>query len=226
MKPIALILSVIGVLLLHAASPLEEIPGTNLVYTATETDALISTNNEAFVDAVTNCPGYARGSAMPSGGGITTNDVCNIVTNTVGTGWKFPDVFNGFLYAPSDEWMRTEGDTASSYYIPSNIRRESGKWMMYVGFWDYDDGWIPNDGYDFESSESANAKTVHFDDPYNTEDLVVTRIYYNALGLARLSDLPQKTPVDELLLNGADGKVYHLRIGSGGSIDIYMEVTP
>ena len=42
MKPIALILSVIGVLLLHAASPLDEIPGTNLVYTATETDAAIS----------------------------------------------------------------------------------------------------------------------------------------------------------------------------------------
>ena len=54
MKPLALILSVIGVLLLHAASPLEEIPGTNLIYTATETDAAISNyTRRALGDYVT-----------------------------------------------------------------------------------------------------------------------------------------------------------------------------
>ena len=56
---------------LSAATPLEDIPGTNEVYTAAETDAAIiaatsaipsaaqaaiSTNNPAFVAAVTNCP--------------------------------------------------------------------------------------------------------------------------------------------------------------------------
>ena len=78
-----------------------------------------------------------------------------------------------------------------------------------------------------EGSENATRVTFTINAfPADRDKINATRDVVNALGLSRISDLPQNTPVDELLLNGADGKVYHLRIGAGGSIDIYTEVTP
>ena len=40
----------------------------------------------------------------------------------------------------------------------------------------------------------------------------------NALGLARISDLPQNTPIDRILINGGDGKTYSITIDSTGSL--------
>ncbi len=45
-----------------------------------------------------------------------------------------------------------------------------------------------------------------------------TSVIRNNLGVAG-----QSGAVNEILLIGTDGKMYHLRIGSGGSIEVYME---
>ena len=135
-------------------------------------------------------------------GGLKTNDVCNIVTNEVDSGygdWVFDPVY----------W---EAITAPPTYFESE-----GFWGMSIT------------GSDMYALGGPNATRLewHYEDDFDGEVLTVSTrqvVRVNALGLAMEKDLPQKTPVDEILFNGADGKIYHLRIGAGGSIDIYMEV--
>ena len=176
-------------------------------------------------------PAWAK-SPTPPASGLSTNDVCAIVTNEVASGeWKLPDVFNGMELAPDLEWIEEHGDTSKVYYYFDYIRYEgNGVWKgdYQERFGDEDMGW-DGDGWGVYGEGSENATRVTFTIngwPAGRDKINATRDGGNALGLSRISDLPQNTPVDELLLNGADGKVYHLRIGAGGSIDIYMEVTP
>lgn len=145
-----------------------------------------------------------QSSGGGGGGGLTTNDVCNIVTNEVDSGygdWVFDPVY----------W---EDITAPPTYSESE-----GFWSMSIT------------GSDMYALGGPNATRLewHYEDDFDGEVLTVSTrqvVRVNALGLAMEKDLPQKTPVGEILFNGADGKVYHLRIGAGGSIDIYTEVSP
>ena len=230
MKPLALILSLIGVLLLHAALPLEEIPGTNLVYTATETDAAIIRlapapgNYNAVSNAAMSAVQPASLSAactassnytdtaiasLPSGG-ISTNDVCAIVTNEVQLA----------------EWTYGGLPDGAVLYYPPEYSESQECWMAVMTY-----NGINFDGTSFVGPDATEFVFKFVDPGAEVEDeYIVTatlrRPVRNVMGLAREKDLPQNTPVDELLLNGSDGKVYHLRIGAGGSIDIYTEVTP
>lgn len=153
-------------------------------------------------------PSWAKADAPPTSG-LTTNDVCNIVTNEVAAEWS--------------SW------TLSG--LPDGATNVLGP------FYDGQVGWslsydLGDDSYygDIYASEDATEVVIECWEVSAQEDYHITtatRTYKpprNALGLAREKDLPQKTPVDEILFNGADGKIYHLRIGAGGSIDIYTEV--
>ncbi len=153
------------------------------------------------------------------GGGISTNDVCNIVTNEVGV-WSLD--LSMFEYA--DEPYTS----FSVRYFPSllkwglTIENESGE-----VFADTPD---PNDAIGGEGvAASADATRLEFSNVRNLAvdpvggKIIANLSQSNALGLAREKDLPDKKPVDEILFNGADGKVYRLRIGAGGSVDVYTE---
>ena len=148
-------------------------------------------------------------SSGGGGGGITTNDVCNIVTNVVTT----------------DEWIYTGlPDGAIIHYPPEYMGNEWWSCVMSYNGDNYDGSWDGPGDSTFMTFRFVNVTTP------GGEDYIVSAEHRftvrNALGLALDKDLPQNTPVDELLLNGSDGKVYHLRIGAGGSIDIYTEVSP
>lgn len=305
LKALTLTLSLLGVLLLPAASPLEEIPGTNLVYTAAETDAAIpaivtntitgftdwtfspptnateeiarylfdyeggnqwllaayNENDEAVfaffaaggLDATSlsfgssytatrtyipprNALGLARlddlppltnslpvkmaelGSAIAQSatnytdaaiaalptGGITTNDVCAIITNAT---------------ASFTQWTITRNDQDVTAQVS----------QPFYGDTPYGDAWTvyPLEGDSipdpFLSGPSRDATALNWtglDEQNETTRYTATRtsVIRNNLGVAG-----QSGAVNEILLIGTDGKMYHLRIGSGGSIEVYME---
>lgn len=132
-----------------------------------------------------------------NGAGYTkTNDVCAIVTNNTVGGWS------AWTCSPSEY----QG-------FPIVITR-------------FDDGWVPiADGTMIgglvPDGNVSNLVWFAGDEWAGTEDLVATRTFNvsgNVLGLAG-----EKGAVSEILMIGSDNKIYHLRIGSGGSIDVYTE---
>lgn len=210
------------------AMPLQDIPVTNDVYTAAETDAAIirlapapgnynAVSNAAMsavqpallLAACTASSNYTDKAiaAMPSGG-IATNDVCAIVTNAVQT----------------DEWTYGGLPDGAVLYYPPEYSESQECWMAVMTY-----NGTNYDGTSFVGPDATDL-VFKFVDPEGetSEEYIVTatlrRPVRNALGLAREEDLPQNAPVDEIRFNGADGKVYHLRIGAGGSVDVYTEV--
>ena len=144
-----------------------------------------------------------------SGGGssgLSTNDVCAIVTNEarIVSAWTIEGLQPGDTYQFLDD--------GPGYY--------GWSWILIVT--DKDGNmYYSSTGWTTEGPDDATK--VVFDGGFVATRTIEIK---NALGLAREKDLPQNNAVDEILLNGADGKIYHLRIGAGGSIDIYTEVTP
>jgi len=196
MKRAATILAALSVAFAAFAAP---------VRTATET---FVTNKIA--EAIENLPS----------GGITTNDVRNIVTNETATfsAWTLSangtDFATGVLFDYSDE---ENGFETTEVNFGDNQ----------VCFFDESIVYAPIDATTFTTYGNIGGAGQDLEDMwYGTITATRKRIDKNALGLAREQDMPQKSPVDEILLNGADGKIYHLRIGAGGSVDIYTEVTP
>lgn len=237
------------------AMPLQDIPVTNEVYTAAETDAAILT---------------AIGSIPPPAPSMTTNAVCDIVTNEVATSWIYgewvwtgaPDENPGppVYHASAGLWTIPDigdfyADIGKSVSAPANatsitwtIYFKSGEVSIMVGdvlggnceLWMGEEnmytGPITNAFFhagDYYQAESATVEQIEYGSgnfftfykfspyPVTASRTATASSTRNALGLARENDLPNKMPVDEILLNGADGKVYHLRIGAGGSVDIY-----
>ena len=154
-------------------------------------------------------PAWAK-SPTPPASGLSTNDVCNIVTNAVQT----------------DEW--TYGGLPEGAFIayPPEYSESQECWMAVMTY-----NGMNFDGASFVGPDATDFVFKFVDPGAEVEDeYIVTatlrRPVRNALGLALEKDLPQVAPVDEIRFNGADGKVYRLRIGAGGIIDIYTEVTP
>lgn len=108
-----------------------------------------------------------------SGGGtssITTNDVCNIVTNEVPTGFT--------------EWRAEPGDPSYTYdYI--SVVPDGGGWQVYV----YEYALVKDV---FEFPEAGPFATV-LETPYFLVSREIIGGYRNALDLARLVDLPPLT---------------------------------
>ena len=106
-------------------------------------------------------------SSVPQSGGITTNDVCNIVTNEVAYGeWTFNPIYWDEIVAPP-------------FY--SEV---SGYWVMSIT------------GSDLFALGTPDATRLewHYEDDFDGQVLTVsTRKARNALGLARLVDLPPLT---------------------------------
>lgn len=108
------------------------------------------------------------------GPGITTNDVCAIVTNETAAGWTYPDLPEGYIITQM-QW-----DEISYVWVAGAERLSDGLWF---------------EG-DAESPEGAAARVIHFDildGETGDNRLRFTAVYVdggNALGLARLSDIP------------------------------------
>ena len=186
-------------------------------------DFVIAEDAKTYTNAVQAAKTYtdAAIAAMPSGG-ISTNDVCNIVTNEVSEwlGWNMggenaqifdPDIPSPFTWELVYNGEDEDDETGDRYW----------RWTIriYDSFGELDRFYSVN----VFTHPDETTRLV-----FASGDYVLTRkrSNRNALNLAREKDLPNKTPVDEILMNGADGKIYHLRIGTGGAIEVYLEVTP
>lgn len=172
-------------------------------------DAKTYTNAVQAAKVYTDAAIVAATNAIPSGGtsSITTNDVCAIVTNEarIVSAWTIEGLQPGDTY---QFWDDGPGGYGWSWGL---IVTDKDGNIYYGGT-----GWTtegPDDATKvvFGGGWFIAARTIEIK---------------NALGLAREKDLPQKSPVDEIQMKGADGKLYHLRIGIGGAIEVYLEVTP
>ena len=157
---------------LSAATPLEDIPGTNEVYTAAETDAAIQT---------------AIGS-IPPPASMTTNAVCDIVTNEVAVD-----------YSPWTILRDGAGVSVAQPQYTNNV-------------WRVESSTIPGEfpdpvGIDGTKNDvSLTWLGVNDDDWEETHTYVATRnptTTRNALGLARLVDLPPLTNGIPALIDSA-----------------------
>ena len=115
-------------------------------------------------------------SSGGGGGGITTNDVCNIVTNVVTT----------------DEWIYTGlPDGAIIHYPPEYMGDEWWNCVMSYNGDNYDGSWDGPEDSTFMTFRFVNVTTP------DGEDYIVSAEHRftvrNALGLARLADLPPLT---------------------------------
>ncbi len=141
---------------------------------------------------------------------MTTNDVCAIVTNVTEASWSW--TYTGL---PSGAVV-----TAPPYFTEGQ-GGELGWWTFTFTSEDHEHYWI---GTILLEEYQENATVLPFDcyrDDGILEEVTATRTLSpskNSLGIAG-----EKGAVSEILMIGSDKKLYHLRIGSGGSIDVYTE---
>lgn len=173
-------------------------------------DARTYTNAVQAAKVYTDAAIVAATNAIPSGGtsSITTNDVCAIVTNEVQLA----------------EWTYDGLPDGAVLYYPPEYSESQECWMAVMTY-----NGMNFDGTSFVGPDATEFVFKFVDPGAEVEDeYIVTatlrRPVRNVLGLARDRDLPQNAPVDEIRFNGADGKIYRLRIGAGGSVDVYTEV--
>ena len=141
----------------------------------------LATQSLVHVEQDPTVPEWAK-SPTPPASGLSTNDVCNIVTNEVVefTAWEKNDGGDGW----DDDKTRNIGMP-----IWDDVY---GEWRVFYEYWDYD----PDTGDGHWASDMAvlsgdiNATILYFSQYWwFTRD----RITRNALGLARLVDLPPLT---------------------------------
>ena len=122
---------------------------------------------------------------------LTTNDVCNIVTNVVGV-MIAPKQWWQYEWAPDVQWIEANGDTNKAYYCLAQIKFEDGRWEASYDerFWsDYYENW-DGDGWMVYGEGGEDAEEVTFEvDGGAHRWITVTRKTSNALGLARLTDV-------------------------------------
>lgn len=116
--------------------------------------------------------------------GITTNDVCNIVTNEVGgsfSEWSFADPPSESNYWQTLIWVK---------WIEDDELPEQSYWEVYYKFILPGETEWSTDSY---SVYGAPSNALHLSSPWSSGFDDVYRTYTpakNALGVARLSDLP------------------------------------
>ena len=152
-------------------------------------------------------PEWAKAENPPTSG-LSTNDVCAIVTNEVQLA----------------EWTYGGLPEGAVIEYPPEYSESQECWMAVMTY-----NGMNFDGASFVGPDATGFVFKFVDPGAEVEDeYIVTatlrRPVRNVLGLARDRDLPQNAPVDEIRFNGADGKIYRLRIGAGGSVDVYTEV--
>lgn len=169
---------------------LELAPRTSLAPATNYTDNAVEI---AYHDAVDYIDRVARRI-------LTTNDVCNIVTNEVeGTfgEWQWPSTFHGCRFGVNYEWVRTYGDRSLSYYT-IEVSFFPGEMNVWDGWynelaWEGDEyGWQPNVMQSVQVFADGNVTVLNIL-LQDIGTLSGTRTYtpgQNALGLARLSDIP------------------------------------
>ena len=151
--------------------------------------------------------------------GMTTNDVCAIVTNSL-------PVYLPWTEAADAEWAFSGTD-----YNPSVTYTLS--WEI----WDEPDGYVWNailygDGIELGhqigdgTSNVTNGISRFFNE--DSGEFVYISAHQvprddNALGLAMTNDLPQNVAVPQLLLKGADGNVYVVKVDSDGVLRYYRQ---
>lgn len=140
----------------------------------------LATQSLVHVEQDPTVPDWAKAETPPASG-LTTNDVCGVVTNET---------------VEFTEWVSSAPDV-----LPGN----SLSWLMYDGGGLYEDwGWICLAVSYYPLNDNPNATRVTISAPdvrfaipeYTSEDDVVftrTRLTRNSLGLARLTDLPPLT---------------------------------
>ena len=123
------------------------------------------------------------------------NDVSNIVTARE-TEWIYPDEINGYLYAPSYQWIIANGDRSKTYYnIETPVYTEYG-WHVHgeLLFW-FDEGGIWDVASvidtDVDAPEDAKYLNVPNEEPA-WGAFTIIRDEQNTLGLAMMSDLSAK----------------------------------
>lgn len=128
-----------------------------------------------------------------AGDGLTTNDVCAIVTNVV-SDWNFPYIIADAYQAPSFDWIVSYGDESGSYYVVDYLTFTNGAWSLLIAFYMFEDRWYQDDMlYETVTGYGPDADSLVFPGQSFGGPFTVTRQERNALGLARLIDLPPLT---------------------------------
>ena len=123
------------------------------------------------------------------------NDVSSIVTAKE-TEWIYPDEINGYLYAPSYQWVIANGDRSKTYYnIETPVYTEYG-WHVHgeLLFW-FDEGgiWDVASVIDTDVDAPEDAKYLNVPDEESALGaFTIIRDERNTLGLAMMSDLDAK----------------------------------
>ena len=148
-------------------------------------DFVVEEDAKTYTNAVNAAKDYTDAAirALPSGG-ISTNDVCAIVTNTVSEWSEW--TWSG-SYTPGDGYHfdLTFGDRVSSRWTLYRVKDDTGEREV-VGYSNFDIG-QPSSIDDVDVSNFGMAGVAR--------DVTATRhrITRNALGLASLTDLPPLT---------------------------------
>lgn len=142
---------------------------------------------------------------------LTTNDVCAIVTNMVSVvgDWTFAsEPPPGGEFITQFEW-NAGGSNWLITLAPSPTNAYTWAGQAYGS---------TQDAMSIEGIQLENASGTALSDPISFRRVTSEK---NALGLAMDKDLPQNTAVPQLLMLGAGGTNYILKINSSGGLDIY-----
>ena len=189
------------------------------VYTKAETDARIVELAPTQTEIDPTVPAWAKADTPPASG-LTTNDVCAIVTNTAATAgeWRI----SGAPMPPNAMIQWTEYDATDNPYT-----RQTG--------WDlpYTEGWFlifgasheKLDVFSYDSGTDPDALNLEMSSGDTGYSVTASRAERsNAFGFVTAADLPDVKPAAQLLLKGEDGKTYSLKIDANQAL-IIDEVT-
>ncbi len=192
------------------------------VYTKAETDARIVELAPTPTEIDPTVPAWAKADTPPASG-LTTNDVCAIITNEVVTAgeWRISPISPEAPMPPNAMIQWTSYDATDNPYT-----RQTGWDLPYTVGWFLIFGVSHEklDVFSYDSGTDPDALNLEMSSGDTGYSVTATRAERrNALGLVVAADLPDVKPAAQLLLKGEDGNVYVVKVDSDGVLRYYRQ---